>query len=247
MSWGDVPVRLTGRGGWIYGCPRAVGNAAVDDEVRQRGGSGWRPVCSRMMSWSCCGGSRRALGRSARSLGLDQVRARHRLADRREAVRVLPAELAGRRAQGVRRAATHDLRRLLSRGRDLPAQDRPAAQQGRVPALPAPQFAVRARGRHPPPPPGPADRAGMVPDPADELSRHVDDGVLRAGDQADAGRGPCHRRRASGAYLPSALGERELLRHDRGGGRHRARQARPGRVPAAAAPSASCGMRGCQR
>ena len=61
-----------------------------------------------------------------------EVRAGHRLADRREVVGRLPAEHPGGRAEGVGHAAPHHPRRPVPVGPGVPAEDRPAAEQGRV-------------------------------------------------------------------------------------------------------------------
>ena len=103
----------------------------------------------------------RELGRPAPRVGVDQVRAGHRVADRRGAVGVLPAEHHGRRAEGVRVASTHDLRRPLSGRRGLPEADHPPVEQGRVAARAAPGPALRSRrGVHLPAPDG-TDRVGV--------------------------------------------------------------------------------------
>ena len=75
------------------------------------------------------------VGRPAAGRRLRQGRARHRRPGGRQTVLLqAAAERPRRRDQGVRRAAPHRLRRPLSRGRDLPAADRPPAEQGREPA-----------------------------------------------------------------------------------------------------------------
>src|SRR5512132_4357323 len=94
-----------------------------------------------------------------------------------------------------------------------------------------------APGRGPRAAPHPADRAGMVPDPADQRRGGLDDLLLRAGGRAAARRGPPRRRRAAGPHLPGAFGERQLLRGHPRRRRRRARQARPQRPPAAPPPA----------
>ena len=123
--------------------------------------------------------------------------------------------------EGVRGAAAHDPLRPVSVGPGVPAANRPAAQQGRVAARAAPRPVLRQRGRGPPPPPGAANRAGMVPDRADQRHDHLDHRVLRHG----------HRRlRAAGRHIPDEVlahiwprhqRERQLLRHHHRGRRRR--------------------------
>ena len=105
----------------------------------------------------------REVGRPAAGGRVRAGRARHCSPGRGPAVLVeTPAERPHQRDQGVRGAAAHRLRLPVPRRRDLPAQDRPPAQQGREPARPAPQPRRRRRGCHPPSPPRAADRADVV-------------------------------------------------------------------------------------
>src|SRR5712692_8085988 len=73
---------------------------------------------------------RRELGRDAAAGGQLEVRARHRLADRGQAVPRRPAEHPRSRAQGIRGAPAYHLRRPVPGPAGLPSQDRPPAQQG---------------------------------------------------------------------------------------------------------------------
>ncbi len=84
------------------------------------------------------------------------------------------------------------LRRPLPGRPCLPAQDLPAVEQGRVPPRTQTGPALRARGRHPGPAPGAAERAGMVADLGHERRRRVDHGVLRPGRRVDADCGAAH-------------------------------------------------------
>ncbi len=77
---------------------------------------------------------RRALRRPAPPGRVAEVRPRHRVTAGREALSLRPAERPGRGAQGIRSSATHDLRGPLPVRPGVPAQDLPAAQQGRVAA-----------------------------------------------------------------------------------------------------------------
>jgi Domain of unknown function (DUF4158)/Tn3 transposase DDE domain len=85
-----------------------------------------------------------------------------------QAVRVLPAERTGRRVEGVRGDPQSDLCGEVPVGRGLPPQDRPPAEQGRVPARPAPPAPLRPRGQGRPAPARAAERAGVVPDRRDQ-------------------------------------------------------------------------------
>jgi len=119
----------------------------------------------------------RALGRPAPVGRVPEIRPRHRIPAGRQALGIGPAERAGRRAQGVRRAAPHRLRRPLPRRPGLPAQNLPAAQQGRVAARTASRSALRPRGHDPGPAPGDPDRTGVVPDPGHQRRHRLLSGV----------------------------------------------------------------------
>src|ERR1035438_3601018 len=75
----------------------------------------------------------------------------------------------------------------------------------------------------------------MVPDRADQLGDHVDNRVLPAGRAAATRPGPRRPRQDPRPHLPGPRRERQLLRRHHRGRRSRARQARPGRMAAAAA------------
>ena len=77
------------------------------------------------------GPGHRDVGRPAAGGRLRQGRACHGRAGGRETVLIeTAAERAGHRDQGVRGTAAHRLRSPLSRGRGVPASDRPPAEQG---------------------------------------------------------------------------------------------------------------------
>jgi hypothetical protein len=85
-----------------------------------------------------------------------------------------------------------------------------------------------------PPAAGAADRAGVVPDRADQCRDHLVDGVLRDGRRPATRRRQGHPGRTAGAHLTGAQRERQLLRHDqrrRRGGTGQTRRTRP--APAA--------------
>ena len=144
-----------------------------------------------------------------------------------------PAERPRGRDQGVRGAAPHRLRRPLPGRRDLPAADRPPAEQGREPARAQAVARLRRRRGAPSPAPRAAGRADVVPDPGHQRGRHLDHGIPRPGRHRPAARRAGHRRRGPGAHLAHPPRERPLLRHPLRRRRRRARQARLRRLPAA--------------
>lgn len=138
----------------------------------------------------------------------------------------------------------HALRRsrLLSRTRienssptTRTAANRPAAEQGREPARPAPGTGgIRRRGRGPAPAPRAAIRADVVLD-GHQCDRHLDYRVLRPrGHRAATGpTGPLMT--TAGTNLAQPPRQRQLLRHPHDGHWRRAGQTRCRRLPAAAA------------
>ncbi len=138
------------------------------------------------------------------------------------------------RDQGVRRVAPHGVRHPLPRGRDLPAADRPPAQQGRERPLTQADARLRRGGSDPPPAPRGAGRADVVPDPRDQRRRHLDHRVQRPGRHRAAPLRPRHRRRRPGPHLADPPREHPLLRHPLRRRRRRARQTRLRRLSSAA-------------
>jgi hypothetical protein len=119
------------------------------------------------------------------------------------------------RPQGVRGTTPHYPRRPLPHPRGLPALDRPAAQQGRGPALAAPRPVLRRRGPCPPPRQRPADRAGAVPVARHEPDRGLEHRVLGAGRRCPTRRRRDRRRRAPRPRLADDDRTRPLPRHVR--------------------------------
>lgn len=135
------------------------------------------------------------------------------------------------------------LRRTLHTAKYLsdpvPAQDLPAAQQGRIPARAAAGPALRPAGRHHQTTPRAADRAGVVPDRADQLGSGLDRRVLFPRRHRAARPGPPGTRRGPGQHLTRPQRQHQLLRHHQRRRRSRTRQTRRIRLATATTGAAA--------